>query len=74
MLIEAELARGELVVACDRPLRAERGYFLVTPAGADERPALTAFRDWLVAEAATGAGATAKIPPMRVAAHTRIVE
>ena len=32
MLIEPELARGELVVACDRPLRAERSYFLVTPA------------------------------------------
>jgi len=53
MLIEPELARGELVVACDRPLRAERGYFLVTPAGTDARPALTAFRDWLVAEAST---------------------
>ncbi len=74
MLIEPELARGELVVACNRPLRAERGYFLVTPAGADARPALTAFQNWLVAEAATGAGATAKIPPMRVAANTRIVE
>lgn len=51
MLIEPELARGELAVACDRPLRAERGYFLVTPASADERPALSAFRDWLVAQA-----------------------
>ena len=51
MLIEPELARGELTVACDRPLRAERGYFLVTPASADERPALTALRDWLVAQA-----------------------
>ena len=51
MLIEPELARGELVVACDRPLRAERGYFLITPASADERPALAAFRDWLAAQA-----------------------
>ena len=51
MLIEPELARGELAVACDRPLRAERGYFLVTPASADERPALAAFREWLVAQA-----------------------
>jgi DNA-binding transcriptional LysR family regulator len=55
MLIEPELARGELVVACDRPLRAERGYFLVTPASADERPALAAFRDWLSAQAAAEA-------------------
>ena len=54
MLIEPELARGELAVACDRPLRAERGYFLVTPASADERPALAAFREWLVAQASDG--------------------
>jgi DNA-binding transcriptional LysR family regulator len=58
MLIEPELARGELVVACDRPLRAERGYFLVTPASADERPALAAFRDWLSAQAAAEANST----------------
>ena len=51
MLIEAELARGELVVACDRPLRGERSYFLVTPAAQDERPALTLFREWLLAQA-----------------------
>jgi DNA-binding transcriptional LysR family regulator len=55
MLIEPELAARELVVACDRPLRAERGYFLVTPASADERPALAAFRDWLSAQAAAEA-------------------
>jgi DNA-binding transcriptional LysR family regulator len=54
MLIEPELERGELVVACDRPLRAERGYFLVMPAGGEERSALLAFRDWLLAEAAAG--------------------
>lgn len=53
MLIEPELARGELVVACDRPLRGERSYYLVTPGPADERPALALFRDWLLAQAAT---------------------
>jgi DNA-binding transcriptional LysR family regulator len=51
MLIEAELARGELVIACDRPLRGERSYFLVTPATHDERPALMLFRAWLLAQA-----------------------
>ncbi|WP_076997570.1 LysR substrate-binding domain-containing protein [Variovorax sp. KK3] len=51
MLIGPELERGELVVACDRPLRAERGYYLVTPASGDERPALMAFSEWLTAEA-----------------------
>ena len=44
MLIEPELARGELVVACDRPLRAERGYFLVTPASRTSGPRSSAFR------------------------------
>ena len=52
MLIEPELARGELVVACDRPLRGERSYFLVTPAAQDARPALRLFRDWLLTQVA----------------------
>ncbi|CAN5572270.1 LysR family transcriptional regulator [soil metagenome] len=51
MLIEAELARGELVIACDRPLRGERSYLLVEPALPDERPALGVFREWLVGQA-----------------------
>ncbi len=51
LLIEAELARGELVVACDQPLRSERAYYLVTPERMDERPVVTAFREWLVAAA-----------------------
>lgn len=51
MLIQAELARGELVIACDRPLHGERSYFLVTPVTHDERPALTLFRAWLLAQA-----------------------
>ena len=61
MLIEAELARGELVIACDRPLRGERSYYLVTPATQDdERPALRLFRAWLLAQAgASGAPAPA---------------
>jgi DNA-binding transcriptional LysR family regulator len=54
MLIEPELARGELVVACNRPLRAERGYFLVTPATHDERPALGLFRRWLIKQCVAG--------------------
>jgi len=53
MLIEAELARGELVIACDRPLRGERSYLLIEPAALqDERPALGVFRAWLVGQAA----------------------
>lgn len=49
MLIEAEIARGELVVACPQALRGERAYYLVTPAqGAG--PALAAFLPWLQAQ------------------------
>ena len=54
LLIEAELARGELVVACDRPLRGERAYYLVTPERGDERPVMKNFLAWLQ-YSATGA-------------------
>ena len=47
LLIEAELARGELVLPCPRPLRGERSYFLVSPAGDAEGPALQSLRAWL---------------------------
>ena len=46
MLIEAELASGELVVACARPLRGERAYYLISPAQA-QPPVLAAFARWL---------------------------
>ncbi len=46
LLIEAELAQGDLVVACARPLRGERAYYLVQPAqGAS--PMLAVFAQWL---------------------------
>ncbi|MDD0816723.1 LysR substrate-binding domain-containing protein [Curvibacter sp. HBC28] len=48
LLIEAELARGELVVACPVTLQGERSYYLVTPVQEDP-PVLSAFRDWLLA-------------------------
>jgi DNA-binding transcriptional LysR family regulator len=47
LLIEDELARGDLVVACDRALRDERAYYLVTPVRAEEPTALKHFRKWL---------------------------
>ncbi|APW38779.1 LysR family transcriptional regulator [Rhodoferax koreense] len=52
ILIEDELLRGDLVVACDRPLRSGRAYYLVAPLVRDAPPALAAFEDWLVARAA----------------------
>ena len=47
LLIEPELARGELVVACDLPLKGERAYYLVTSERSEERPVVKTFLDWL---------------------------
>ena len=52
MLIEAELARGELVVACDRPLQGERAYYLVIPVQEEDAPVVTLFSAWLARVAA----------------------
>ncbi|MET3375073.1 LysR family glycine cleavage system transcriptional activator [Variovorax boronicumulans] len=54
MLVADELARGELVVACPRPLSGERNYYLVTPERADQRPLLKLFSDWLLGQAREG--------------------
>lgn len=51
LLVESELARGDLVVACDQPLRGERAYYLVAPLRDEEPAALVLFRQWLVAAA-----------------------
>jgi DNA-binding transcriptional LysR family regulator len=48
LLIEDELARGELVVACNQSLRGKRAYFLVMPERAEERPVMTTFLAWLL--------------------------
>jgi DNA-binding transcriptional LysR family regulator len=47
LLVENELIRGDLVVACDQPLRGERAYYLVTPLTDDASAALGLFRQWL---------------------------
>lgn len=59
LLIEAELRRGELVVACDRPLHGGRSYHLVVPERKAGSPALARFREWLVDEAGGFAAAGA---------------
>ena len=56
MLVESELARAELQVVCDQPLRGKRAYYLVTPETAQEKPALEQFRHWLQRHAAGLAG------------------
>ena len=50
MLIEQEIARGDLIIACPQPLRGNRAYYLVTPelaADAHPSPALRTFSHWL---------------------------
>ncbi|WP_027016687.1 LysR substrate-binding domain-containing protein [Comamonas composti] len=59
MLIEAELARGDLIIACAQPLRGNRAYYLVTPelaAEAQPAPALRIFSQWLQRKAAQARG------------------
>ena len=48
MLVEPELARGELVVACTQALLGQRGYYLVTPERADAPPLVAIFEAWLL--------------------------
>jgi LysR family glycine cleavage system transcriptional activator len=54
LLVEPELALGELMVACDQVLPGDRAYYLVQPERAEERPALSGFKAWLL-RAARGA-------------------
>jgi DNA-binding transcriptional LysR family regulator len=54
MLIEEELARGELVIACARPLTSGRTYYYVTPEPQPdraERAAVGQLRQWLLMQA-----------------------
>ena len=53
LLIEVELERGDLVVACDQPMRGERAYYLVVPLKDGAPDALALFRKWLVSAAAS---------------------
>ena len=45
--IEAELARGELVLAHPAPLPGARHYYLVLPEGSEDKPTLQRFSTWL---------------------------
>lgn len=60
LLVQAELARGELVVPCDLPLPEERAVYLMQPQRDDPRPALATFVQWLV-QASAGDNAPAAI-------------
>ena len=59
MLIEQEIARGDLIIACPQPLRGNRAYYLVAPelaAEAQPSPALKVFSQWLQHKAQEAAG------------------
>ncbi|MFM9997336.1 MAG: LysR substrate-binding domain-containing protein [Burkholderiaceae bacterium] len=66
LLVESELARGELVVACRHSLQGERAYYLVTPERSDAKAALAPFSAWLLRAARPPAPArTAHTSPDR---------
>jgi LysR family glycine cleavage system transcriptional activator len=48
LLVEDELTRGDLVVACDRPMTNSRAYYLVQPEQDDKSPSAQIFLAWLL--------------------------
>lgn len=55
-LIEPELANGSLVAAIDLPLVTDGAYYLLSPSVSKVKPALAAFRTWIVKEASGSFG------------------
>lgn len=49
-----DLAAGRLVQPFALTLRADAGYYFVTPKGSEKRPKIAAFRDWLLHEVRAG--------------------
>jgi len=49
-LIRAESDSGQLVVACPHTVKSPSSYYFVTPKARSSTPAVSAFRDWLLAE------------------------
>lgn len=52
ILIESELASGELRQVCDTAVHGNRAYYLVTPERAENKAALPLFSDWLLQQCA----------------------
>lgn len=55
LFIERELARGELIEAVPDGTLSTQGYYLAWPVRRSNHPPLTAFRSWLIKEAARAA-------------------
>jgi LysR family transcriptional regulator, glycine cleavage system transcriptional activator len=49
-LIDNDIAAGQLVIAVDHVVPVATAYWLVRPAGAETRPEIIAFTDWLLKE------------------------
>jgi LysR family glycine cleavage system transcriptional activator len=49
--VEADIAKGRLVVPFKITLPADAGFYLVSPQGRADSPKLSAFRQWLAASA-----------------------
>ena len=49
--VEADIAKGRLVVPFKIALPADAGFYLVSPEGVADPPKLRAFRQWLLASA-----------------------
>jgi DNA-binding transcriptional LysR family regulator len=58
LLIEGELQRGELQIACPPLASDERHVYLITPDTRPDPPAVLQLRDWLLAQAAQATSAT----------------
>ncbi|WP_046114870.1 LysR substrate-binding domain-containing protein [Aquincola tertiaricarbonis] len=67
-LVRAEVESGRLAVPFDLPVILPRGYYLCCPPAHAHRPALVAFRQWLLAEAEEDAGRPFTLPGAACAA------
>jgi LysR family glycine cleavage system transcriptional activator len=56
--VEADIAKGRLVVPFKIALPANAGFYLVSPEAKAEQAKLSAFRQWLIASIQSGAKIT----------------
>ncbi|MBW8619724.1 MAG: LysR family transcriptional regulator, partial [Hyphomicrobiales bacterium] len=51
-LVEDELASGALTIPINQPIESQQAYWLVYPEEKKDRPAVKAFRSWLLDQCA----------------------
>jgi LysR family glycine cleavage system transcriptional activator len=66
--VEADIAKGRLVVPFEITLPADAGYYLVSPEASADLPKLDAFRQWLLASVQ---GKPEQVPDTRPARRRR---